>query len=125
MSQQIREVVERYVKLVGSGPTEDIVALYASDATVEDPIGSEVRHGHDAIREFYAMIAGLDRDTELHAETVRVTDRHAAFMFTITTRVGGQRFTLSPIDVMEFDAAGMITGMRAYWSQADMHSEPI
>ncbi|MFI9505009.1 nuclear transport factor 2 family protein [Nocardia sp. NPDC052566] len=122
---QIRDVVEQYVKLVGSGPTEEIVDLYAADATVEDPIGSPVKHGHDAIREFYGVIAGLDRDTELHTGTIRIAGRHAAFSFTIVTRVAGQRFTLSPIDVMEFDEDGKIIGMRAYWGPDDMRVEPI
>ncbi|WP_194819045.1 nuclear transport factor 2 family protein [Nocardia sp. XZ_19_385] len=124
MTQQIRDVVEQYVKLVGSGPTEDIVQLYAPDATVEDPIGTEPRQGHDAIREFYEVIANLDREAELHAESVRIAGNHAAFMFTLVTKFGDQKFTLSPIDVMEFDDAGKIIRMRAYWSQEDMSSAP-
>lgn len=124
MTKQIRDVVEQYVKLVGAGPTEAIVELYAPDATVEDPVGTPVRHGHAAIREFYDVIAALDRDTELRPETVRIAGNEAAFMFTIVTRVGGQRFTLTPIDLMEFDDAGKITRMRAFWSQEDMAIEP-
>ncbi|MFD6161550.1 nuclear transport factor 2 family protein [Nocardia sp. NPDC060256] len=124
MTKQIRDVIEQYVKLVGAGPTEAIVELYAADATVEDPIGTPARNGHAAIREFYDVIAALDRDTELRPETVRIGGNEAAFMFTIVTRVAGQRFTLSPIDVMEFDDAGKITRMRAYWSQEDMAIEP-
>ncbi|MEV6275045.1 nuclear transport factor 2 family protein [Nocardia sp. NPDC051832] len=124
MTEQIRNVVEQYVKLVGSGPTEDIVQLYAPDATVEDPIGTEPRQGHDAIREFYDVIANLDRATELHAETVRIAGNHAAFMFSLVTKFGDQKFTLAPIDVMEFDDAGKIIRMRAYWSQEDMSSAP-
>ncbi|MGW4715202.1 nuclear transport factor 2 family protein [Nocardia sp. NPDC004260] len=124
MAAQIRDVVEQYVKLVGSGPTEDIVALYAPDAIVEDPVGTSPKRGHEAIREFYEVIAALDRETELRPEDVRIAGNQAAFPFTIVTKVGGQRFVLSPIDVMEFDEEGRITGMRAYWSQEDMRVEP-
>ncbi|GAB2675614.1 nuclear transport factor 2 family protein [Nocardia goodfellowii] len=124
MTQQIRDVVEQYVKLVGSGPTEDIVQLYAPDATVEDPIGTEPRRGHDAIREFYEVIANLDRETELRPDSVRIAGKHAAFMFTLVTKFGDQRFSLAPIDVMEFDDSGKIVRMRAYWSQEDMSSAP-
>ncbi|MEV6430299.1 nuclear transport factor 2 family protein [Nocardia sp. NPDC051463] len=125
MAQQIRDVVEQYVKLVGSGPTEEIVNLYAADATVEDPIGSEVKQGHAAIREFYDVIANLDRETELKPETIRIGGNHAAFMFSIITRFGDKRFTLTPIDVMEFDDDGKIISMRAYWSPDDMHTEVV
>lgn len=125
MAQQIRDVVEQYVKLVGSGPTEAIVDLYAPDAVVEDPMGTEPKRGHDAIREFYDVIANLDRQTELRPETIRIAGNHAAFMFTLVTKFGQQRFTLSPIDVMEFDDEGRIVSMRAYWSQDDMRSEAV
>ncbi|WP_431949418.1 nuclear transport factor 2 family protein [Nocardia lijiangensis] len=125
MTQQIRDVVEQYVKLVGTGPTESIVELYAPDATVEDPAGTPIRQGHDAIREFYSVFDKLDRSTVLHADTVRVAGSHAAFMFDVVTKVGDQRFTLTPIDTMEFDDQGKIIKMRAYWSQDDMRAEPI
>jgi steroid delta-isomerase len=55
-TQQIRETVERYVELVGTGTAAEIAQLYAPDATVEDPVGSPVRQGHDAIVEFYGII---------------------------------------------------------------------
>jgi steroid Delta-isomerase len=125
MAQQVRDVVEQYVKLVGSGPTEEIVNLYAADATVEDPVGTPVKRGHDAIREFYEVISNLDRETELKVETVRIAGNHAAFMFTLATKFGDQRFTLTPIDVMEFDDEGKIISMRAYWSPDDMRTETI
>lgn len=124
MAREIRDVVEQYVKLVGAGPTEDIVALYAPDAVIEDPIGTEPKQGHEAIRAFYDVIASLERETSLAPETVRIAGNHAAFVFTLVTKAGGQRMTLSPIDVMEFDTEGRITRMRAYWSADDMAVEP-
>ncbi|MBF6172134.1 nuclear transport factor 2 family protein [Nocardia blacklockiae] len=122
-AQQIRESVERYVQLVGTGPTAEILALYAPDAVIEDPIGSEPRRGHAAIGELYDALAQLQRKTELHA--VRATDRHAAVSFTLVTEAGGTRMTLSPIDVMEFDDEGRITSMRAYWGPDDAKIDPI
>ncbi|MFI6368228.1 nuclear transport factor 2 family protein [Nocardia sp. NPDC050630] len=123
MAAKIRDVIEQYVKLVGSGPTEAIVDLYAPDAVVEDPIGTEPKRGHEAIREFYEVIGNLDRETQLHADSVRIAGNHAAFMFTLVTKFGDQRLTLSPIDTMDFDDEGKIVAMRAYWSQDDMRNE--
>ncbi|WP_433599099.1 nuclear transport factor 2 family protein [Nocardia sp. CA-135953] len=123
MAAKIRDVIAQYVKLVGSGPTEAIIDLYAPDAVVEDPIGTEPKRGHDAIREFYEVLGNLDRETELHTDSVRIAGNHAAFMFTVVTKSGDQRFTLSPIDAMDFDDEGKIIAMRAYWSQDDMRNE--
>src|SRR6266568_785652 len=121
MAAQIRDVVEQYVKLVATGPTEDIIALYAPDAVVEDPIGSPPRHGHEAIREMYKALEAAQRETRV--DTVRVVGSHAIVGFTLVTRFGEHKMTLSPIDVMEFDEQGLITSMKAYWCPDDMVNE--
>ena len=41
MSETITATVHRYLELIGTGTADDIVALFADDATVEDPVGSE------------------------------------------------------------------------------------
>ncbi|CAI9416940.1 nuclear transport factor 2 family protein [Nocardioides sp. T2.26MG-1] len=116
--EQIRQVVDRYVELVGSGTADEIVALYAEDAVVEDPVGSEPRVGHAAIRELYATLEGLDQRTRLLA--VRIAGGEAAFHFEVATLADGVTYTLAPVDVMVFDDGGSITSMRAYWGEEDM-----
>lgn len=122
-AQQVRDTAERYVKLVATGPASDILALYASDAVVEDPIGSDPRRDHEAIGELYTALESMQRTTELH--TIRVAGNHAAVSFTLTGEVGGHRMILSVIDVMEFDEQGKIKSMRAYWGPDDMISEEV
>lgn len=115
---RILETIQSYVDLVGTGTAEEILALYADGATVEDPVGSEVRTTRDSIREFYAAIEPLEQESRL--VSARVAGGEAAFQFELITRVGDQTYTLAPIDVMTFDDAGQITTMRAFWSDADM-----
>jgi steroid Delta-isomerase len=115
---RILETIQSYVDLVGKGTADEILDLYAEDATVEDPVGTEVRTTHEAIREFYAAIEPLQQESRL--VSARVADGRAAFLFELVTRVGDQTYTLAPIDVMTFDDEGRITSMRAFWSNADM-----
>ncbi|MGW0353862.1 nuclear transport factor 2 family protein [Nocardia nova] len=122
-AQQIRETAERYVQLVATGPTSEILSLYAPDAVVEDPIGSDPRHGHEAIGQLYQALESMERKTELHA--ARIVGNHAAVSFTLVGETGGHRMTLSAIDAMEFDEQGRITSMRAYWGPDDLISEQI
>ena len=117
-ADRIRQVVDDYIRLVGSGTADEIVALYAEDATVEDPVGTDVRTGHAAIREFYATLEGLQQETKLIA--ARIAGGEASFLFEIITRAGDKTYTLSPIDAMTFDDDGLITTMRAYWGDNDM-----
>ena len=48
-AEYIESVVRRYLELVANGTADDVAALYASDATVEDPVGGEVHIGRHAI----------------------------------------------------------------------------
>ena len=116
--ERIREVVEQYVRLVATGTADEVVALYADGATVEDPVGTEVRRTRDDIHAFYATLEGLEQETRL--VELRVAGGEAAFHFEIKTSADGATYTLAPFDVMTFDDEGRITSMRAYWSNADM-----
>lgn len=115
---RIREVIERYVALVASGTADEIVALFAEGATLEDPVGSEVRTTRESIREFYGSIEGLEQEGRIL--TSRVAGASAAFHFELSTKAGDQTFHLAPIDVMTFDDDALITSMKAYWSNSDM-----
>lgn len=114
----ILTTIQRYVDLVASGSSADVVALYADGATVEDPVGSDVRTTREEIAEFYGALDGLEqRGRLLHA---RVAGNEAAFAFELVTIAGNETYTLAPIDVMTFDDDARITSMRAFWSAEDM-----
>jgi steroid delta-isomerase len=117
-NERIREVVDEYVRLVETGTADEIVALYADGATVEDPVGSDVLVGTEAIRGFYATLEGLEKKTRLH--TLRVAGGEAVFHFEIATTADGATYIVAPIDAMTFDDDGKVTSMRAYWGDADM-----
>ena len=116
--EKIREVIEQYVARVATGTTDEVLELYAEGATVEDPVGTEVRTTREAIREFYSGLEGLEQAGDVLS--VRIAGGEAAFLFELRTRAGEQTYTLAPIDVMTFDDDGKITSMKAYWSEADM-----
>lgn len=110
--------VRRYLELVAKGSADEITALYTDDATIEDPVGSDVRRGRDAVHEFYAAIENLEKETELL--TLKASGDQVAFLWRLTLRVdeGGSR--LEPISVMTFNDDAKITAMRAYWSPSDL-----
>lgn len=113
-AERIRQVMTRYPELVTKGDLDAIVALYHPDATVEDPIGSETRVGHDAIRAFYATSAG--RVLMKLTGPVRAAAGEGAAPYRVLLGAEGQQQVIDIIDVMTFDGAGAITSMRAFWS---------
>lgn len=117
-AEAITDTVNRYLALVATGTADDIVTLYAADASIEDPIGADIRRGHDAIRAFYAGFQDAKKDTEL-AE-LRVSGSEAAFLWHLTLDAGDTRTRISPISTMSFDEDAKITAMRAFWSPTDV-----
>lgn len=116
--EAIRETIAAYVDAVATGTVDDILALYAPGATVEDPVGSEVRSTEESLREFYGVVAPMKQVGEVL--TVRIAENNAAFHFSLVTEVEDQKFEISPIDVMTFDDDGKIASMRAFWGPEDM-----
>ncbi|CAB4772243.1 unannotated protein [freshwater metagenome] len=115
-TDKIREVVEAYVRLVADGKATEVADLYADDATVEDPVGTDVRRGREAILEFYGGLEGMEASTTLHQ--VKIAAGEAVFSFELVTKVGDKSYTVAPIDHMVFDEDGKITAMRAFWDPA-------
>lgn len=108
--------VQRYLDTAANGSAEDVAALYAEDATLEDPVGGgEVHIGRQAIAGFYKNVEGVEVSTELLS--FRAGGSEAAFVFAIT--VGGA-MRIEPIEIMAFNAEGQITSMRAFWGPADI-----
>lgn len=116
--QAITDTVHRYIELVAKGSADELVELYADDATVEDPVGGEVHIGRQAIHGFYSAVNNVEREGEL--VSLRVAGNEAAFQFRLTVTAGEHRMVIEPIDVMVFDDRGKVTAMKAYWSEADV-----
>jgi steroid Delta-isomerase len=108
-TEAITKAVNRYLETVSLGRPDDIAALYAEDATVEDPVGSEVHIGRQAIRGFYTAVEGAESKTEV--VTLRALGNEAAFFWRLM--IGGM--TIEIISVMTFDDEGKIASMKAYW----------
>lgn len=110
----IRTTVEQYLARFADD-REGWLALWAPDATMEDPVGSPVRHGIDAIAEFYDQSQASADRVELRADgPVIVLGHEASFRFFACPTLGGTPFSLPAIDVMTFDDDARITSQRAF-----------
>ena len=113
-SDHIRKTIDRYIEFMNASSFDSIAELYAENATLEDPIGTEPLHGREAIRKFYADAVG-NVTLELSGNP-RVAAGQVAFP--MRARIGGTA-TLEIIDVMVFNDDGQIDSMRAFWSTDD------
>ncbi len=110
----IRSTVEQYVARF-SDDRDGWLALWAPDATMEDPVGSPVRHGVEAIAEFYDQSQASSDRVELRLDgPVIVLGSEASFRFHARPTLGGTTFSVPVIDVMTFDDQARITSQRAF-----------
>ena len=113
-SDHIKKTIGRYIEFMNAADFDSIAELYAENATLEDPVGTELQHGREAIRKFYAGAVG-NVTLELTG-SLRVAAGQVAFPMLL--RIGGTQ-TLEVIDVMVFNDDGEIASMRAFWSPDD------
>jgi steroid delta-isomerase len=117
----IRETIENYWKAFTAGDRDAWLALFTDDATVEDPVGSPVHHGKEAIGEFWDAAHSLADSIELRSLNITpVVGNEAAFAMEIRPNIGGTVFVMEAIDVMTFADDGRITSQRAFWQQEKM-----
>ena len=117
-NEQAEATVRNYLNLVANGTADEIAALYAEDAVLEDPVGAAPLVGRDNIRGFYATLEAFTVTTEL--QTIRTCGGEAAFQFHIETDTGAGTAVLEPLENMKFNDAGEIVNMRAWWGDGDM-----
>lgn len=116
----IRSTIETYCATF-TDDREAWLGLFADDATVEDPVGSDILRGKEAIGVFWDTSHGLaDRITLTPSRYVKVVGDEAAFAMDARMETGDDVNGMSIIDVMTFDDAGQITSQRAYWDFADV-----
>ena len=117
----IRETIESYWKAFTAGDRDAWVALFTDDATVEDPVGTPVHRGKEAISAFFESAHSLADSIELRSlDITAVCGGQAAFAMEIRPNIGGTMFVLEAIDVMTFADDGRISSQRAFWQQEKM-----
>ena len=112
-ADRITATVQAYVDAIAAGDTEKVVGLFADGATVEDPIGSDLKTTREELLEFYGAVCSMSPSTEL--KWVRVAGDTAVFEFVLRTKAGDSTVAVTPIDIMRFDDDARVVSMRAVW----------
>ncbi len=117
----MKATMRTYVERLNAGDLEGVMALYADNATVEDPVGTDVRRGTVEIRAFYEMaIASGAKLTIVGVQSGSSSDYAAMPVVVDLAQPGMPKMRINVIETMRFDAAGKVVEMRAYWGNEDM-----
>jgi steroid delta-isomerase len=118
-TEQITNVVHQYAAAQCAGDLDAVVALFATDAVVADPVHEPVHVGSDAIRAFFEGTQQMSDSLDLQITgPVRAVDRFAAVPMRAVSTIGDIRVAVDIVDVFTFGEDGLIGDMKAYWDPA-------
>ena len=118
----IAHVMQAYVDALSGDDVEAVIALYAEDAVVEDPIGDPPHVGYDALRAFYQRAIDAVEKMVLDGNP-RVRDNWGACGMKAYPKGMDMKLAMETLDVMHFNDEGKITQMTAYWGDRNMVNE--
>lgn len=116
LEEKIFNAVEGYFAAFGKYDAGAVMALYAEDAVVEDPIGTPEKIGAKAIQTFYEK-SMQSKAVLKRTGPIRINGNQAAFPFQAQVTMPAGRLEIDVIDVMTFNDDGKITSMRAYFGE--------
>lgn len=116
-TETMQAIVNRYIQAFELADLDIIREIFAEDAMVEDPVGSEPKRGMEEITAFYQQ--GFQSGAKLRlTQPIRVAGNSVAFAFEVV--IGDM--IISPIDVFEINASGKVQSMKAYWGNDNIQS---
>ncbi|NLR70676.1 SnoaL-like domain-containing protein [Novosphingobium sp. ERN07] len=116
----MKATLQAYVDQINAGDAAGVTALFAPDAIIEDPIGSEPRTGKAIAQWFADTVAYQTRITPV-APHRGSHGNEALLVFDVEfTPPGGKRLRIRSADACRFDATGRITSLRAFWGPEDI-----
>ncbi len=116
---EMKAALQAYIDGFNAGDADAIMALFADDAVIEDPVGSPLKSRAEFevfIRQGVKFGAGLPLAAPIRGSH----GNHAAMVFTVTFVQDGVRYTTDSTDVMTFDEAGKIVRMDGFWGAGDV-----
>lgn len=115
----IRAAVAAYYAAIRNGDMDRVVAMFAADGVMRDPVGTPEAATEAERRQRYGGIGAMFESFGIQEEHVSANPPEAAARWTATGRArNGKDIRFEGISTFAFDDAGKITAMSAYWEPA-------
>ena len=119
--EQIIATVHHYFDAFDKETPEAMREIFAEDAVVEDPVGTPPHGGIEDIVTFYTNSMRGQPKLKLDG-AIRTAGNFAAFAFNVT--FADPNMLVEVIDTFEFNDAGKVKHMRAYFGPQNMKGFP-
>jgi len=115
---EMKAAVQAYVDGFNNADADAIMALFAANAVIEDPVGSPLK-SRAQFEQFIRQGVRFGARLALAAPIRGSHGNAAAMAFTVTFEDGVRRITTNSLDVMTFDDEGKIVFMQGFWGPGD------
>lgn len=116
----MKATLQAYVDRINAGDAAGVTALFAPDAVIEDPIGSDPRTGA-AIAQWFANTVAYDTHITPPVPHRGSHGDEALLVFDVEfTPPDGPRMRIRSADACRFDHEGRILSLRAFWGPDDL-----
>ena len=119
-AEDIREVYDKYIAALVRHDLDAVMAMFATNAVLHDPVDAPVRVGLEAIREYFGGINGIRACRLAGPMHISADCRHAAVSGYAEMELGEGITIIETIDVLTFDDDGKVSTMTAYWGPTNM-----
>lgn len=122
----VRATVDSYAERFSAGDRDGWVALFTADARQEDPVGTPVNIGHEAIGGFYDnMVGGFGVPQLSLSQEPIIVGNEAMVELNVVAGSGEGRVRIPRIlDHMTFAEDGRIESLRAFWDPTSITPDP-
>lgn len=118
----LQQAMIAYIDALNNKDVAGIIALFAEDGTIEDPVGSVLEKAADGLSR---LVGALPENATFTLDTPIRTSHDlsgGAFAMTVELVMNGTPMKIQSIDVMQFNEQGLITEMKAYYGPSNISS---
>ncbi|MFY7816361.1 MAG: nuclear transport factor 2 family protein [Chryseobacterium taeanense] len=116
----LQNAMQSYINALNNKDIPGIVALFAEEGTIEDPVGSITEKASVGLPR---LVGALPENASFTLDTPIRTSHDlsgAAFAMTVELIWDGKPMKIHSIDVMQFNKQGLITEMKAYYGPSNI-----
>jgi steroid delta-isomerase len=119
----LETTIRAYAASWAARDREAWLRTFATNATQEDPVGVSIRRGRREIGEFWDREMARYQSIEIAPREIFVVGHEAAMVWTINGVSDEGAVSFDGVDVFQFDEAGLISSVRAFWERSSLHRQ--
>lgn len=119
--EAMKTVIDSYFTNLAAMNPPAWLENFAEDAITYDPVGKPANPVHQNYEKFFGLLSNFFAKMEISQDYVAIADDQAAVKWTMQVLAkNGKTAQAEGISIFEFNAAGKIKTLSAYWDDDEM-----